>query len=398
MLYVHTSILPDTPYVILRGTAAEASGQVLSGRIMVRLGHSLKVKTVSVAFHSAAATKYIYNRQSPLCSDILMEQQVFSAENTPRGYATWATGDKDAHEFPFSFAIPGNLHESVNTDFGNACYELKVVIRTCGFGINLWTESMRIPVFRIPEEGSPWAIALVDSLQLQADWLGAVELQLLSDAVAYTDRSQINIRAIVRPLQKNQRLIEVGLRLREHIRYKSVVNRFGDVKDSIKAICECSRKTSDPESGGLHALSLQQEHPFDMSLEIPKAFHGVQFDMESPQVHIAHEVMLFATILDRDSEPHYLSISAPVMIVPSMAIQSSHLELPAYDSTNEDRLLLSSPPESDIVSIHQAARVQPVPLPSLLLQPPSYQSICAARPSSSAIESAHIATGSFISV
>ncbi|KAI8324934.1 hypothetical protein GQ54DRAFT_295768 [Martensiomyces pterosporus] len=383
MLYVHTTILPDTPSIILRGTPAEASGQILSGRVMVRLGHSIKVKSAAITFQSATSPKSIAWRQTSIGSDILMKQELFSAADTPRGYETWAADDAGAREFPFSFAVPGNLHESVNTEFGHVCYELRVSIRTCGFGINSWTDSLRIPVYRVPEDGSPWAIALADSLQLQADWLGAVELEILSDAAAYSDKSKIQVRTIVRPLQKGQLLLDVGLRLREHIHCKTAVNKYGDFKDSEKVVCECSQKTCDPESGNLYTLPLQQEHSFDMSLDVPKAFNGIQFDMQTAQLRITHELMFFATILDKNQEPHYLSISAPVMVVPSAALESTDVELPAYRESNGDRLLLSSPPPaSDAPRTRQTAAVQSVSLASLSLPPPSYQNICAAPPPS----------------
>ncbi|KAJ2887435.1 hypothetical protein IWW38_005143, partial [Coemansia aciculifera] len=74
---------------------------------------------------------------------------MFDASDSPLGYELWGTSAQTAaHELPFSFAIPGNLHESVFSEFGNIGYEIKVVIRSCGFGINTWVQSLRIPVVR----------------------------------------------------------------------------------------------------------------------------------------------------------------------------------------------------------------------------------------------------------
>ncbi|KAJ2237009.1 hypothetical protein GGI13_008448, partial [Coemansia sp. RSA 455] len=173
MLYVHTSILTDSPCIVLRGIPSEASGQALSGRVILRLCRSLKVSQVTIAFQSTCTQRgSLWSSQSAIYDNTKLEQVLFDAAGTSLGYAVWGgSADTSMRELPFSFAIPGNLHESVCTAFGNIGYEIKVTIRSCGFGINNWVQSLRIPVLRVPEENVLTALALSEALRAQADWL-----------------------------------------------------------------------------------------------------------------------------------------------------------------------------------------------------------------------------------
>ncbi|KAJ2778984.1 hypothetical protein GGI15_004014 [Coemansia interrupta] len=180
-------------------------------------------------------------RQNPIAKEL------FSASDARLGYSVWNPSDSDTHEFPFSFVIPGHTHETVNTEFGQIGYELKVTIQTCGFGINTWTQSLPVPVYRVPKEGTSWDYALTDSLRMRADWLGAVELEVLSDSVSVTAKSKLNVRAVIRPLQKSQMLVDIGLRLYEKIKVKAALDRFGDPIKSERLICQSHVRTDDPE-------------------------------------------------------------------------------------------------------------------------------------------------------
>ncbi|KAJ1958775.1 hypothetical protein EC988_000095 [Linderina pennispora] len=371
MLYVHTRILPDTPYITLRGQPAEASGQEVAGRVMISLGRSIKIKSVRISFQSRSSTRHLSRRQNAISGDLQLTQPLFEA-TAPAGFETWQP-TSEAREFPFSFAIPGHLHESVATEYGQIGYELKVTLRTCGFGINVWTESLKIPVYRVPEDGTPWALSLAESMQLQADWLGAVELEVLSDSVAYTEKSNISVKTVVRPLKKGYTLVDVGLKLRERIRCPTVVNKFGDTKNIENTLCESTLKTSDPEGGHMFMLPLTHEHSFDMSLTVPKAFSQIQYDMKSSLLRITHELVVAATILDEKGEPHYLRTSIGVHIVPPMAIEGQFSHLPSYTESNDDALLLRAP-ASALRRPSQILAFSPS-MNNLALPPPSYQAL-----------------------
>ncbi|KAJ2823344.1 aminopeptidase, partial [Coemansia erecta] len=351
--------------VVLRGTPSEASSQSLTGRVLFRLGHSLKVKTITAVFQSVGSSKQQLQPQAA-SSQVRIEQVLFDASNLPRGYAAWKSNyygcDTSSYEFPFSFVVAGHLHESVNTSFGGVGYELKVTIQTCGFGINTWSESLKIPVFRIPKEGTPQALRLTDPLRMQADWLGAVELRVLRDTVAMADNSKMRARVVICPLQKGLQLADVGLRLSETVCHKTATDKFGDPRSYHKVISERRKATEDPAIG-LGPLPLSQEHSLTLSLPVPKAFSGIQYTMDTPQVSIVHELVLTATVIDRDQNPRHLRISSHVCVVPKPALEDTFAELPAYSSTGHDRLLLGS----------SAVQLDQPPSFSSLL-PPSYRS------------------------
>ncbi|KAJ1664500.1 hypothetical protein IW140_000503 [Coemansia sp. RSA 1813] len=347
MLYVRTQIVPDAACVILRGQPSEASCESLAGRVLIRLGYSLKVKRVTVAFQSIDARKQQHRRQNTIRSSTLMQQDIFDASDSQLGHAVWpATYGSSPRELLFSFIIPGHMHESVRTAFGNIAYELRVTIHTCGFGINTWTQTQRIPVYRVPLEGSGWALSLTDSMCVQADWLGAVELQMVGDSVAFADKSKLRARAIVRPLQKGQMLADVGLRLCEKVRCKNLVDRFGDLRSSQHTVCEQMRKVYDP-SDSLQMQPLNHERCFDLELDIPDAATGcVQYSMNTASLCVTHELTLVATVVDQQKDAHLLRISAPVQIVPTIALEASFAELPEYSKSCFDRLLLDSSTET----------------------------------------------------
>ncbi|KAJ2305134.1 aminopeptidase [Coemansia sp. RSA 2706] len=362
MLYVRISILPDISSVVLRGPPSTATSQPLSGRVLFRLGHSLKVKRITVAFQSVSCPKQQFQTSQ---GQVRMEQVLFDATGLAGGYAPWKANrygsGSESYEFPFSFIIPGHMHESVSTPYGSVCYELRVSVHTCGFGINRWTEYQKIPIFRVPKEGSPQALRLIDSLRMQADWLGAVELQVLSDTAAVADNSKLRAHIVVRPLQKGLLLTDVGLRLSESVCHKTLIDRFGDPQRSQKVVSE-RRKAIGDTAAGLNSLPLCQEYSLDLSLPVPKAFGGIQYTMDTPNINVAHDLVLTATVIDRDQNPRYLRISSNVHVVPKLALEDTFAELPAYRSASFDRLLLGS----DAEQLEQSSFFPHSP-------PPSYQ-------------------------
>ncbi|KAJ2849471.1 hypothetical protein IWW36_002599, partial [Coemansia brasiliensis] len=252
MFYVRTSILPDSTHVVLRGQPSEASSQSFSGRVLFGLAHSLKVKRITVSFQTAGSIKHQLPSQNG-CVPVHMEQVVFDASNSLNGWTIWKPNrygcSATNYEFPFAFVLPGHLHESANTPFGSVCYEIKTTVHTCGFGINTWSESIKIPVYRTPKEGSPQALQLTDALHTQADWLGAVELLVSHGTMAVADNSKMNVNIVVRPLQKGLLLADIGLRLSETICHKSLTNRFGDLRTSQSTVSVRRKVTGDPAKG-----------------------------------------------------------------------------------------------------------------------------------------------------
>lgn len=339
MLYVQTSILPTVPYAVLRGAPFDASGVPFDGRILINLGRSLKVQRINVAFQSVSQSRgIIWSSPHTINSQIAIEHELFNAAegNNDLGYQTW-TPSKTPYELPFSFLLPGYLHDTVRTPFGNIEYEIKVTIHSCGYGINTWTQQLNVPVYRIPKEGTLQSHMLYDSLSSCADWLSAVELHILSDTMAISDDSTLRVRVILRPLVKGQLLSDVGLRLYETITCAKGFDRFGDPLTSETTICHTSEKTQDED---MDVLPLCQERCFNLSLKIPSAPSKLQFDMKTAQLLITHELALSATVLDSKRNVHYLRTSTPIHIVPRVAIEATSAELPAYSQSSYDRLLL----------------------------------------------------------
>ncbi|KAJ2746677.1 hypothetical protein GGI20_001178 [Coemansia sp. BCRC 34301] len=368
MLYVHTSILTDSPCVVLRGLTPEASGQALSGRVILRLCRPLKVSKVTATFQSTCAQRgLLWSGQSAVYDNTKLEQVLFDASNSSLGYAVWGASSQTAmSELPFSFSIPGNLHESVCTEFGSIGYEVKVTIRSCGFGINTWTQSLRVPVLRVPEDSLLAALTLSEALRAQADWLGAVELQILGDSAAVPDDFEFSLRAIIRPLLKGQTLVDVGMRLIENTRCKSALGRFGDSLQSSRTLCQTQVKL---RNEFWQAQPLQHEHYFDLKLDIPEAFRGIQYDMDTARLHVSHELVLTATVLDSKQAAHYLRLTVPLQIVPKIALEASFVELPAYSASSSDRLLLDGCHSNAWAELDNEGARHSISLPL----PPSYQ-------------------------
>ncbi|KAI9501569.1 hypothetical protein BX070DRAFT_38349 [Coemansia spiralis] len=340
-------------YLVLRGLPSEASGQSISGRVLIRLGHSLKVKRITIAFQSVDVHKHQFSKQSSMKGGVLIQQSIFDATNSGQDFTLWpAIPGGDPQELPFSFAIPGYIHETVRTGFGCIAYELKVTIHSRGFGINTWTQTQRIPVYRVPIEGSSWAMTLADSMCVQADWLGAVELQMLSDCASFADNTKLSVRAIVRPLQKYQMLAEIGLRLHEKVHCKTIRDRFGDCRSSERVVCDYLQKTCDLNDS-LQMVPLDLERCFDLSVDIPSATAGgIQYSMNTARLWVTHELILSATVIDKNQHAHMLRISAPIQIVPGIALEASFAELPTYSKSCFDRLLLGGTAENVLEAEH----------------------------------------------
>ncbi|KAJ2767654.1 hypothetical protein IWQ56_003247 [Coemansia nantahalensis] len=345
MFYVQTTILPASPCIVLRGPPSLAPSEVLTGRVLFRLGHCLKVKTATITFQQAGGSRHRLSL-SPGGSPVQLREELFAAADQSADYVVWKANHGAKHqplyEFPFSLVVPGHLHASVNTSLGAVCYELRVTVQTAGFGINTWSESLRVPVFRVPDEGALQRSLVSDSLRTQADWLGAVVLQLLSDATAVADDTKMRARIVVRPLQKGLRLADIGLRLAEAVCFKQQVDRFGDPRTHDRVVCQVHRAACHIAPSGLSALPLTRECSFDMELHVPRAFGGIQYSMDTHDLRIGHDLVLTATVIDENQCPHHLRISSPVQVVPSLALDSAFTELPAYQQSGLDRLLLAN--------------------------------------------------------
>ncbi|KAJ2709063.1 hypothetical protein H4R19_004440 [Coemansia spiralis] len=273
-----------------------------------------------------------------------LREELFAAADQSAEYVVWKANHGCKHpshyELPFSLVVPGDLHASVNTSLGVISYELRVTIQTAGFGINAWTESLRVPVYRIPDQAALHPALLADTLSLRGDWLGAVGFQLQSDAATVADNSTVRARIVVRPLQGGLRLATVGLRLVETFRFKAVADRLGHARTHDRVACQVQQATSDVAASGLPALPLTSERCFDLELNVPRAFAGIQYSMDTPELRVLHELMLTATIIDSHQEPRYLRISAPLRVVPKLALDAEFAELPDYHRSALDRLLL----------------------------------------------------------
>ncbi|KAJ1897476.1 hypothetical protein LPJ66_003344 [Kickxella alabastrina] len=223
--------------------------------------------------------------------------------------------------------------------------------------------SLPIHIFRVPEQGSAGDIALTNSFRMQLDWFDAIRLDVLSDTMAVAANSKLHVQTVVRPLQKGQMLANVELRIYEKTRVKCAVDRFGDPHEGKHIICQSQQPTDDPDRV-MHALPLHQEHCLNLTLSIPKAFHGVQYDVETSSLSIKHELVLTATVLDDLQQPHYLKISSPVLVVPNAALGLSFVELPTYKNSTFDRLVLANghdslhdPPNYHIISPRYHSKV-----------------------------------------
>ncbi|KAJ2908709.1 hypothetical protein GGI21_002616, partial [Coemansia aciculifera] len=206
----------DQPDILLHGMADEAPSTVFSGRLVVSLSESIRVKGLKMVFEGHELLEWEY------LNDGVMSN--FFRETTPfahrwnffttadgRRVETWEAG---RHEFPFSIVFPGNLPESLSLPYANVSYQLKATLHRTGIMPNIYAKRDITVKRDLSVDGNLGTGAIC----VESRWREKLEFRIAGDADTFTPGDLMQAKFTFQPLVKHIHLTKIGVVLKEYVR------------------------------------------------------------------------------------------------------------------------------------------------------------------------------------
>ncbi|KAJ2690529.1 hypothetical protein IWW39_000623 [Coemansia spiralis] len=356
-------IVLDQPELLVRGTLDEATPAVLSGRLIVHLGESIRVRSLKLVFTGRIDTFFSQNMIGTSKDEhrdfITHEWQFLEPQ---KHSLAWGPEDK---VFPFDLVIPGDNPETVVTALSKVRYALHAVLERTSFHVNL-AASADVLVKRGPMPGAPWALALMESIEATGDWAQQLDYRVSVPTRSLKDGELFHTRFELVPRSKGMKLMAVGVLIKEYVRYYGprgeALHRFARVVVRNENFISPSGACTTTPRKADECLDLVDATSIQIPLAIPAAYTGIQYDVQLEQIEIRHRIKFLIKIRDASMLIHSVFIAVPVTIMPVTARDDSNI-LPQYEAAlrNPGTILMRSntlPPAYD--ALHPTPRGQNV--------------------------------------
>ncbi|KAJ2755776.1 hypothetical protein GGI19_001359 [Coemansia pectinata] len=409
----------DQPDILLHGMADDAPSTVFSGRLIVNLSESIRVKGLKMVLEVNDGAMSTFHRET---APITHRWDFFTTADGKK-VETWEAGH---HEFPFSIVFPGNLPESLSLPYANVAYQLKATLRRTGIMPNI-TGKRDITVKRdLSVDGSFGTGAI----NVESRWREKLEFRIIGDADTFTPGDTMHAKFTFQPLVKHIHLTKIGVVLKEYVRChtpcgdaEKTVSRVAASAETVPddgengnyleeaAICDSlyqyaipfpmchqavAMSPSDQEvprysavpsasnspilghsrsstpsplcrsSSAPAPLGVDLTHAVEerIELKIPTELRRLQYDHISPYIEVTHKLKFSIHFKDPDNSQRTLWISVPVSVVPVINDDAHGQagELPTYaNAALDERIAVASagpnPPTYDAVITESLSRV-----------------------------------------
>ncbi|KAJ2834586.1 hypothetical protein GGI24_000326 [Coemansia furcata] len=350
-------IILDQPELLVRGTLDEAAPAVLSGRLVVHLAESIRVRSLKMVFSGRIDTFFNQNLVGA-SSNVKDEHREFITHEwqfleSQKHSLTWGPEDK---VFPFDLVIPGDNPETVVTALSKVRYSLHAILERTSFHVNLMA-STDVLLKRGPMPGAPWALALMESIEATGDWAQQLDYRVSVPTRSLKDGELFHTRFELVPRAKGMKLMAVGVLIKEYVRYYSphgeALHRFARVVARNENFVSPTGACSTTPRKASECLDLVDATNIQIPLAIPAAYTGIQYDVLLEHIEIRHRIKFLIKIRDSAMLIHSVFIAVPVTIMPVTARDDSNI-LPQYEAAlrNPGTLLMRSntlPPAYDAV-------------------------------------------------
>lgn len=248
----------------------------------------------------------------------------------PNATISW---DKGRYEFFFQVVIPGDLPETMYTEHKRTAYQLQArLLGQAPLSLGKLTRTAIHPVAvkRVPYLGSVWETVANDMVNVTAIWRNRIEMSALGCSRVQRDDRPLQVRGVVRALEKGYRLTKVGFLLEERTRTRMA----GCPLQNSSSVAACRYlKNKD--------LELIGQEAFDVELQIPKAYGKIQYDIKHGPVTVSHRLAFVVAVVDSVGRGTCLRLFTPLHIMPHDWVEGGY-ELPSYVGSFADRVLLKS--------------------------------------------------------
>ncbi|KAH9483841.1 Arrestin domain-containing protein C31A2.12 [Psilocybe cubensis] len=214
----HIMIIPDTPYLALKGTGPDVEPTTLSGNVVLYLTESTTLKEITLQFRGKAripmpANESLINNSTYITYVVCNHDWSFlesgssssSSSSHKRHSRTLKAGK---HYFPFSLSIGGTLPSSITTPaLGGAsvAYKLRAVATRTGLAHNLQT-IIPVPLLRT---FTPEALEYQQTLEIENTWPDKMMYAIMLPHKAWAAGDTLGAVVKFSPLGKGVRVASV---------------------------------------------------------------------------------------------------------------------------------------------------------------------------------------------
>ncbi|KAJ2375121.1 hypothetical protein IW150_002721 [Coemansia sp. RSA 2607] len=353
-------LIPDSDHIVLHGTPRDARCAVVSGRILLASKVPRAVNSLTVRFRPKQED-LLNPAMSIACLSEITCTVVKDGRPGPTSQELAYNPATMSQEWRFSIGIPGNISETVFSPSAFIAYELVAELRTAS--VVRWAPfgklscAVPIAVKRLPAADSALLAVANESVCVAAKWRDRIELTTIAGSRVVHDSRPFQVSGVVRPLLKGMRLLRVGFELREFIDgpFESSSHSSSSSSSRGSTVARCSRDVNAATlalyQDSVHVnmefppcsvqrrsgIVVDQEIQISGSLQIPKPYDDIQYDISIGPIRVSHELVFAVSIVDEVGQVHNVRLSSGIYALP--CVSSATIDLPRYENSSKDTLL-----------------------------------------------------------
>ncbi|KAJ1837877.1 hypothetical protein LPJ70_005682, partial [Coemansia sp. RSA 2708] len=315
----YLEIALDQPELLFRGSFDEAGPALLSGRLIVHLHETIRVRSLKLTFTG---------RLDTFLSQNLVSSVQATDEHREIITHTWQFLEPQKHPvqwgprtqtFPFDLLVPGDNPETIQTALGKVRYQLQATLERTSFHGNL-SALVDVAVKRGPVSGAPWALALMESIEAVGSWERQLDYRISVPTRSLKDGELFHTRFELEPRVKGLKLVAVGVLIKEYARYYSAqaqpLHRFARVVARNENYIAPSGACSIHQRRADDCMDLAGSTTIHIPLAVPQAYGHIQYDVLTELIEVRHRIKFLVKVRDANMIIHSVFIAVPVAIMP----------------------------------------------------------------------------------
>ncbi|KAJ2065453.1 hypothetical protein GGI17_000266 [Coemansia sp. S146] len=348
------SILLDAPAVHLFGERTTSAGFVLTGTVRLSLRTATKIRQLHLTFSGEQALSYV-PRLQPLAQKPSTASPVTRNKSLavmtqdlilPCAPELYAAG---THDLPFAFVLPGDLPPTAELLFGHISYSVQAQLVLTGLRSGC-TAKVPVVVLRCPGEGSQWAHSAFDALSVGTQWEDRLSVEVAHGSCSVPADTLLELSVQVSPSEKGFSLLALEAVLKEIQSVRACIddsdNHLYGASESGSTVHRESRLVARKRVAfGAIGTPLDGQDEFGVALRIPPAFAGVQYECESADIKVSHQLALTALVKTPEGQTVEMMLPAHLFVLPQVSIDGV-ADLPLYELSGDDQLVQSAESEN----------------------------------------------------
>ncbi|KAJ2734750.1 hypothetical protein IW152_002073 [Coemansia sp. BCRC 34962] len=248
------------------------------------------------------------------------------------------------HDLPFAFVLPGDLPPTAELLFGHISYSVQAQLVLTGLRSSC-VSKVPVVVLRCPGEGSQWAHSVFDALSVGTQWDGRLSVEAAYGSCSVPADTTLVLGVAVSPSEKGFSLLALEAVLKE---IQSIYACADDQEGATgvgSVVHRESRLVARKRLAiGAFGTPLDGQNEFGVELSVPPAFAGVQYECESTDIKVSHQLALTALVKTPEGQTIEVVLPAHLFVLPQVSIDGV-ADLPLYELSGDDQLVQSAESE-----------------------------------------------------